>query len=423
VQIRRFLHSSSLKYLGDIALIGSASGIQMALLAVLGVLLAHYLSVEDFGIIRTVTAYLVVLTIFGHCCLHDSIAAHVAGTDTDISKSTYIINGTYLVLIIALAVVVSFEFLIHYSNLWTGKLKHTLSIIVILLPAMSLAIVYSSLLQAVGQYKKLTLSLIVGGLIPLVIITPFAALWELSGWIIARCLSDIILVSIAFYLIKDFIITSAKDERAGSHLMAFAKVQIVSGILSMTMQSADIISLERISNRMEDVAVYGLAALFGKSVMFFPGAVGRVYFLDIAEARNDRRTLIHHVNHLMLMTSAICIMIAVSLFFLAPFLLNIIYGSKYNCSISVLRIMCYGMIFSGIWSALSVVNIALKQPRNSVIISATGVSACIPLLLILVPAYGPEGAAWGMNGAYFTGSLIGLWLFYRIKSANPLAQN
>jgi Na+-driven multidrug efflux pump len=77
--------------------------------------------------------------------------------------------------------------------------------------------------------------------------------------------------------------------------------------------------------------------------------------------------------------------------------------------------MCIGVVFSGLWAALSVVNIALKKPMDAVIISITGIVVCIISLIVLIPSYGAAGAAWGMNGAYMAGTFSGLFLLFKSK--------
>ena len=403
------------KQLKLIAAIGTASGIQVFLLALLSLLLAKFLPIEDFGITRTITAYMVILTMLGHFCLHDAVATYVASAEDTDKSIPYVVNGSYMTVAISIAVVIIAEIFILFSGLWQGKLRMTFAIITAYLPLLSLTTIFSSLLQATGSYRKLTIYLLLGGVVPLLVITPFTALWELGGWIFSRGLSCVILLAFSFFFIRHYFRFSKADSKVGRILFAFAKVQLVSGILSMVMQSADIIAIERFGGDMKQVAIYGLAALFGKSVMFLPGAVGRVFFKDIAEAKTRDKT-IGGIKNLFLIIILLCAVIATALFFVVPVFIDLLYGAKYKNSIPVLRIMCFGIVFSGIWMALSVVNVALKQPKAAVAISTVGVIICLLSMFILVPRYGAVGAAWGMNIAYFGGASVGAWLLYRFLS-------
>jgi O-antigen/teichoic acid export membrane protein len=408
------------QYILRISAIGGASGIQVVLLAGLSLLLARYLSVEEFGITRTVTAYMVVLSMFGHFCLH--VATYVAGSKTAEQKTAYVANGSYLVLMISVVVTIIAELFIQFSGFWSGALQRTLSLIVLLLPLASLTTVYSSLLQAIGSYRKLTISLILAGAVQLLFMAPLSARWGLSGWITGRAISSMLLLAAGFWFIANVFKMIRFEKVTTGNLMSFAGVQFISGILSMLMQSADVIALERLRGDMTQVAIYGLASLFGKSVLFLPGAIGRVYFRDIAESAIDNVRLRRAVSHLLLATAGLCVAIALAVFLFVPYAIHLMYGAKYYNSIPVLNVLCIGIVFNGLWSALSVINIAMKNARAAVMISTIGVIVAIGLLYLLIPAYGAMGAAWGMNAAAAAGSLVGLWLLFRRFKINRVQQ-
>lgn len=391
--------------------IASASGAQLVLLATLSLLLAKALTVEDFGITRVVTAYVIILTMLGHFCLHDAVSTFVARSETDDEKSSYIVGGSYLVLFISIAVAALFEILILSSALWTGQLKTALATVVLFLPVIALAIVYTSVLQSIGSYTKLAFAVVLGGAVPLLLIVPAATAWELPGWIAGRSLSYVILLACGMMLIRNFLRPIKPPAEVYGKLMVFGRVQVVSGILSMIMQSADIIALERFGGTMSDIALYGLAALFSRSVLFLPGALGRVFFREIAEGATQGVSW-KPIAQLLMTVAGLCIALTVAMVIVVPTLIETLYSRDYAASIPILRVMCLGIVFNGMWAALSVINVAINKPHFAVVISLIGASTSIALLLILVPHYGAIGAAWAMNAAYIAGSSVGLWLIY-----------
>ena len=401
----------NIKSFRAITSIGSASGAQVVLLAALSLLLAKVLTVEEFGIIRVVTAYMIILTMLGHFCLHDAVSTYVARAKTDDEKANYIVGGSYLVLLISIAVAVVFEVLIMGSALWTGRLKTTLAIMVLFLPMIALTLVYTSVLQSIGSYPKLAVAVVLGGAVPLLLIVPAATAWELPGWIAGRSLSYVILLACGMMLLRDFLRPIKPPEEVYGKLMVFGRVQVVSGILSMVMQSADIIALERFGGAMSDVALYGLAALFSRSVLFLPGAIGRVFFREIAEGATQGASW-RPIAQLLMTVAGLCIALTVAMVLVVPTLIETLYSRVYAASIPILRVMCLGIVFNGMWAALSLINVAINKPHFDVVISLIGASTSIALLFILVPHYGAIGAAWAMNAAYFVGSCIGLWLIY-----------
>lgn len=403
------------KYLLKISAIAAASGFQIIFLSVLSLVLAKILSVDAFGVTRTVTAYIVVLTMIGHFCLHDAVATYVAGAKAEEEKISYVVNGSYQVVVISIAATIVAESFVYFSGIWDGVLKKALFLTILFLPLLSLTIVYTSLLQAIGSYRKFIVSLIIGGIIPLAVIAPAALYWGLNGWIWGRNAGSIILLVLSFYLVRHWFKIEKINRQVSLKLLVFAKVQFISGILSMLMQSADIIALERLSGHMSQVALYGLAALFAKSVMFFPGAIGRVYFKDIAECSTEGTKVWKLVDHLLLATTIVCILLAVILYIVVPMIINTFYHDRYSGSIPVLKTMCIGITFNGIWAALSVVNTAMKQPRIAVIMSITGLVSSFILLVVLIPIFDAVGAAWAMNVGYFSGSMMGVWLLFQMR--------
>ena len=401
----------NIKSLQAIAGMAGASGAQMVLLAILSLLLAKVLTVEDFGITRVVSAYMIVLTMLGHFCLHDAVSTYVARAETVQEKSDYIVGGTYLVLSISLGVAALSEVLILNSTWWTGQLRIFLAIVVLFLPAITLTIVYTSVLQAIGSYSKLALAAVLGGVLPLLLIMPAATLWQLPGWVAGRGLSYIVLLACGIILVGHFLRPIKPPKLVYRNLIAFGRIQVMSGVLSMAMQSADTIALERFGGSLSEVALYGLAALISRSVLFLPGVVGRVYFREIAEGA-VQGSLWKPITQLLTSVTVLCAVLALAIAILIPPLIEHFYSQAYSASIPVLRVMCLGIAFNGLWAALSVINVAINKPTYAVTISLAGASTSIGLLVILIPSYGAIGAAWAMNAAYIVGSCVGLWLIY-----------
>ncbi len=414
-RICQIISSSKLRAITGIA---GASAIQVVLLALLSLLLARVLPVEDFGITRVVTAYMVFLTMFGHMCMHDAVSTFVARVRTVEEKSAYVIAGSKLVLISSVMIVLIFEVLMLSGPWWTGRLRSVLVVVVLFLPLVALTLVYTSVLQSIGSYKKLSVAVLLGGVIPLICVLPPSADWGLTGWIFGRGVAYFLLLVCGIGLIRE-LFCSRGPSGTYSKLIGFSRVQLVSGILSMGMQSADVLILERLGASLSDIAIYGLAALFARSVLFVPGAMGRVYFREIAEG-SSRGDYMKPVCRFLGSVGGICVIVAVMVATCIPTIIRWFYGEEYSSSIPILEIMCAGIVFNGLWSALSTINIAINRPSFAVAISFAGVCTSVALLTSLIPLYGPIGAAWAMNAAYAVGTGIGLWLLFMSKT-NKLA--
>jgi O-antigen/teichoic acid export membrane protein len=78
---------------------------------------------------------------------------------------------------------------------------------------------------------------------------------------------------------------------------------------------------------------------------------------------------------------------------LGPRLLVALYGREYRDATGVVRILVVEVILSGITLVLSQAFMAMSRPGVITVFQATGLALTVPLLLLLVPRFGVEGAA------------------------------
>ena len=382
-------------------------------LALLGLILAKYLSVEEFGVTRTVASYMVVLTMFGHMTIHDAIATHVASTENNRAKSQYVIHGSLIVIVLSTLLATAFHFFVINSGMWTGLTRELLATVVLILPFECLSIVIMSLLNASGKIHTMAFFSVVCGAVPLGIIAPCAALWGINGWITARLVSCCIVFGLGVYLVRDYICICRMDIPKVLELIRFSRVQFVSGALSTVMLSGDIIALERLTRDSREVGQYGLAVLFSRPLAFIPAALGKLYFKEIASRGRDVERQWDSIGRLLMLTLGASSLFASLIFFFGESILRILYGTQYQAGARVLEILSVSIIFSGLWSAMSTTNIALKEPSFSVMTSIIGLIVGASMFALFVPTAGAAGAAWSINTAYSTGCVIGLALLWK----------
>jgi O-antigen/teichoic acid export membrane protein len=400
-----------------IARLSTFSVTQAALLSVLGIILAKVLTAEEFGVTRVVTNYVLILVMLGHFCIHDAAASHVARESTDEGRSFYIYSAGALVLAISLLVVAIAELALAFSLNMDPMVRRALSGSVIWIPAVALSLVCSSVMQAVGSLRQLGIYLLLGGLVPLAIV-PLGAIWGgIDGWVWGRGAAAIVLLVVSVRITRQWapiLPAIIVMKRNALTLFCFARVQILSGALSMAIQAADLIALERLGGGMKDLATYGIAALFAKSTVVFPNSIGRVYFVKIAREGPD---MWQAILRLILAVTGVCIGLAAFCDVIVPVLLQKLYGEKYAGAHEILRVMLLGVLFSGLLSAISTINVALKSPMSAFLISVLSSVGCVAALVLLIPLYGAIGAAWAMNLTYMIGVLTGGVLLARRRWA------
>jgi len=377
--------------------------------ALQSVLLGRLLSIDMFGVTRTATAYMIMLTMIGHFTLHNALASSVVKKHDSDDISNLIFNASILVLGISVLTTLFATFFILKSGYWDNPVKIPLAIVFICLPLVCLTTTYNACLDATGEYRTYAVILLLNGAIPLFLLVGASKLWSFDGWLAARLISALLLFSISFYVIRRHLINVKFDFTACQQLLTFSRVQIFSGILSLALLSADVILLERITHDMATVANYGVALLFTSACAFIPATLGRVYFKDVAP--NDRQGHRKRKEYLVAIT-ATAIAFTFGLYYLGPMLIGLFFGDEYSLGQSIIRVMALGVLFSFLWNALSVINVAGGKPKNSVRISAAGSGVGLAALFLLIPEYGGMGAAWAMNSAYASGVAMGLWLLF-----------
>ena len=388
----------------------ASSGLQAGLMAVLSLLLAWRLPAEEFGVTRLVTNYMVVLAMLGHCTLHDAASSFVATSRDRSEASSYFFTAAWLTLALSLLSGAGFYTLVACSGLWLGDTASALRISALSLPFIALSIVFTSVLQASGSHLRMAVNQSLAGLVPLVIILPLAWWLALEGWVIGRLLAAVVFCGAALWCLRGLYTYCLPDARRAMEMVRFARYQLISGLLSLFLMSADLILLERLTGSLELVAEYGFAVLFVKLLMFIPSAVGRLYFRQIAEARSQDELFSAVSRFALLTTLATALGYAL---IVAGFYVLDAQGvlEKYSRSKSLLLYLGPAALLGGLWHVASVVNICQKQPQVAALMSLVAAVTLLVAGYYLVVAMGGAGMALALAVANLLGLLTGLWLW------------
>lgn len=390
-----------------LATVSGASVFQTMALAVLGLLTGKILPVDDFGVTRTIMAYFYFLTVIGELCLHDGVAAFIAGSDDAEYRKRYIVNGSYLVMGASILFVLVFELLLYSDLVWTGELRSHMMAVFVFLPAASLGTVYMNVLPALGQHGKLSFNYLLNGFIQLAIIGVGAYVWQMEGWTSTRCLTYLLFLLFSGLQIRQYLELQRPDLRTMKTLWGFSKIHLIGGIFSLWFINADIIVMERLSMNMYDIANYAIGSMFAKSVMILPATIGRVYFKDISRSLISLERFSILTWKLLALTVVSCAFIAAALYVAAPFLIGVLFGDHYRSSVLIMRILCVGIAFRGVWNILTPIMVAARHPGFLLAMSLVANIVSMILFYFWIPTFGSVGTAWATNVAYIASSLFG----------------
>ncbi len=162
------------------------------------------------------------------------------------------------------------------------------------------------------------------------------------------------------------------------------------------------------------LGLYAVAVTIAMSVTFFPAAVGLVVF---SHGSNQAEIEIKRSIGKSLRISLLWLALGCSsLFFLVPFLIPAVLGSRFSGSILACKILLPGMLVWGLNQVLYSGANAMHKPILPSYAEGVGIVITIVGLALLVPRYGYVGAAIVSTVSYSTSFLVMLLLAkYRMK--------
>jgi O-antigen/teichoic acid export membrane protein len=146
----------------------------------------------------------------------------------------------------------------------------------------------------------------------------------------------------------------------------------------------------------EDVARYEAGFKFFEISRFAVRSAGMVFFPLCAGlvARNDWVSLRSLVRKLLMVAAGAGTVLGVGVIWLAPVLIPLVWGSAYETSIPVVRVLFLGLPFLYMSYVSTFVAQALGLERAVVGVMAVAVLGNVSMNAVAVPAWGPVGAAW-----------------------------
>jgi O-antigen/teichoic acid export membrane protein len=112
---------------------------------------------------------------------------------------------------------------------------------------------------------------------------------------------------------------------------------------------------------------------------------------------------------------------AVLIYIFGPILLRVLYGKEYSGALGSFRVLLVEVTLAGCVFVLAQAFMALGRPGLVTILQAIGLSLSIPLMLLLIPRWGIQGAAVSLllsTVARFIFVLCGFRIFLHTRTPN-----
>jgi len=166
------------------------------------------------------------------------------------------------------------------------------------------------------------------------------------------------------------------------------------------------------------MGIYVVALTLSRIAMMFPNAVVVVLFPKAAGRSADE--VIDITSRAAGGTALLAGLTAAALIVLGPTLLAFFYGAEFEAAAPAFRLLAIEATVTGIGQVLSQAFMALNRPGLITMQYGSGAIAAVPLLLVLAPTWGAEGAAVALLIASFVRLVCTYWCFKGVlKIAAP----
>lgn len=371
------------------------------------VLIAKYLSVADFGLASAyialmgilmvpLGAYGLVLTRVFSSCLGKSAYRYLVDT---YYRSWKIVAAVSVITFIVLA---SFsENLALYLN--TGKNSNTVFVFLILICITVLTVPNASLFQGVQKFDWVAINGVVGQIGKLGIGCALIFLgMAVDGVLIGIACTTIFVLFINHFAIRRFFraipLTDSEPISSSENIKTILPV-LLANFAFVVLSQLDVVLVK--SNFTPELAgSYALAAVFGKAVMYLPGAIVVAMYPMVAENEAKNVSSIGLLMQGVFITSVISISGGIFYYLASPLIFSWFYGEKYDPAIQVLQYYSLAMIPMAIIMVMEYFLMAKKR-----VLFAYLMLAVAPVEVILIEHFNSDllevvwvltGCGWGL---------------------------
>lgn len=174
----------------------------------------------------------------------------------------------------------------------------------------------------------------------------------------------------------------------------------------------DIVLLERLKD-LREVGIYSLSVHIAEQLWQIPLAISIVIFSRTAN-EEDYRQMTPRTMRLVRISLVLTILLSVTIIFIAPWIVPLVFGKDYEQSILILQVILPGIIMLVIFRVLSGQLAGMGKPELAIYTFVPALAVNIGLNFWLIPLYGGLGAAIATNVSYALGSLAYWIVFARV---------
>ena len=239
--------------------------------------------------------------------------------------------------------------------------------------------------------------------------------WSVRGAFIALFLGNICMFFFVYHIIrKSYKITWKYHEGIMKSMVRLGVVFALSIFIMQLNYRVDIILLKRYST-LEQVGLYSLAVQIAEQLWHVPYAIEAIVLTRSAGAADEQASN-RTVASIMRVSFLISIFFGIIVYFLAPYLMPLIFGSDFARSVPMIQGILPGVLLLVIFRILNSRLAGMGKPQVAIYSFIPALILNILLNILWIPQYGGMGAVWATNASYGAGCVIFLFAYsWKVK--------
>ncbi len=253
-------------------------------------------------------------------------------------------------------------------------------------------------LRIIRDNRHFMISNVVSALIFIISVIPLTRFIGITGYIVAFYLKYISSYILARVFVPNFEKHDKIEKLSKSFKFEIIKYSLICCITNFVSQILMLVDVTCINIFLDDptiVASYKAATQIPVALLFIPSSVITFIFPYLAENNQNPAWLKKTSKKLIMGVFLMNLLVAVFVILLAPIIVKVLWGEKYNDAAPILRILAFNFLITGSFNTVfGNIMVAVKKVNINLIKTAICSSLNIVLNIILIRKFGSFGAAY-----------------------------
>lgn len=244
-----------------------------------------------------------------------------------------------------------------------------------------------------------------------------AYLFRVKGIFIFNYIGALIAIFIGYHMIgnkktRKIFKNNDISERDKKELTKFSMISTFNNAVSQLLYLLDVFFIGLIIGKSDIIASYKTATLIPFALSFIPLTIMTFIYPYFARNNKDKKWILSNTKKLILGIGILNLFVSLFLWFLAPFIIKIVFGLKYLDIVPIFRVLVLGYFIAGTFRIpLGNIIVMMRDIKIGFYFSILAGMLNIMLNILLIKSLGSIGAAYATVSVYIVTSLLSIGYF------------